>query len=200
MPFEGVDLKRRFGGIARLYGDAGLLALQQSHVGVIGVGGVGSWAVEALARSGIGAISMIDFDLVAESNINRQLHALDSTLGRDKTDVLHSRILEINPSCKVTIIDDFISRENVADLIRPNIDFVIECIDDFRTKAAVINYCKLAKMKIVTIGGAGGQLDPSKIKLTDLCVTQHDVLLARTRKLLRQEYGFSTKSTNSIID
>lgn len=189
---------RRFGGIARLYGDSGLAKLQAAHVCVIGVGGVGSWAAEALARSAVGEITLIDLDLVAESNINRQLHALDSTIGRDKTDVLKDRIYEINPACKVHIVDDFLSRDNVAELLHNEFDYVIDCIDDFRIKAALINHCKRQKIALITTGGAGGQVDPTKIRRTDLSRTQHDVLLAKTRKLLRQDYRFPRNPKRSF--
>lgn len=181
---------RRFGGIARLYGDAGLTRLQQAHICVIGIGGVGSWAVESLARTAVGAITMIELDVVAESNINRQLPALEKHVGKDKTAVMRERIEQINPDCKVSVIDDFITPQNQQQLITDKFDFVIDCIDDFRTKAALISHCKNNKINIVTLGGAGGQIDPSKIRTTDLSRSQHDVLLAKTRKLLRQDFGF----------
>lgn len=183
-------MSRRFGGIERLYGTTGLRRLQAATVCVVGVGGVGSWAVEALARSAVGSISMIDLDVVAESNINRQLPALESTLGRDKTAVLKERILQINSACTVEIVDDFLTRDNLSQLLSSRFDFVVDCIDDFRTKAALIHYCKRHKISLVTTGGAGGQRDPSKIQQCDLSRTQHDVLLAKTRKLLRQNLGF----------
>ena len=189
---QNADWQRRFGGIARLYGDHGLQQLANSHVCVIGVGGVGSWACEALARSAIGEITLIDLDVVAESNINRQLPAMTSTLGRDKTAVLADRIREINPNCTINIIDDFITEENTATCLGENLDFVIDCIDSSRVKAALINHCKRKKIKVITLGGAGGQIDPSLIKVADLSQTKQDPLLSRTRKLLRMEYGFST--------
>ncbi len=195
---EPADLARRFGGIARLYGDAGLARLAKSHVCVIGIGGVGSWVAESLARSAIGAITLIDMDMVAESNINRQLVAASDTIGRDKALVMHERITQINPNCTVTVIDEFISASNMSQLIASNVDYVIDCIDDFRTKAALIHYCRQAKIKILTVGGAGGQVDPSKIKQCDLSRTQQDVLLARTRKLLRQDYGFARNVKRSF--
>jgi tRNA A37 threonylcarbamoyladenosine dehydratase len=189
---------RRFGGVARAYGDAGLTRLQQSHVCVIGIGGVGAWAVEALARSGVGKITMIDMDIVAESNINRQLHALTDTVGRDKGLVMQERILQINAHCEVVFIDEFLSRENLPELITANFDFVIDGIDDFRLKAALIHHAKKQHLRLITIGGAGGQSDPLKIRQTDLSRTQHDVLLAKTRKLLRQDYGFPRNPKRSF--
>jgi len=182
---------RRFGGIARLYGDQGLLHLSKAHVCVIGIGGVGSWVAESLARSAIGTLTLIDLDVVSESNINRQLVATSDNIGRDKILVMKDRIAQINPSCEVRAVDEFISRNNLNELIKPEYDYVVDCIDDFRTKAALINYCCRQKIKILTVGGAGGQVDPLKIKQSDLSRTQHDVLLARTRKLLRQDYGFA---------
>ena len=182
---------RRFGGIARVYGDPGFDRLSKAHVCVIGLGGVGSWAVEALARSGIGCLTLIDMDVVAESNINRQLLATEDQLGRDKTAVLKDRIALINPLCQVHCVDDFVSRENCAELLTIEMDYVIDCIDDFRTKAALIAHCQRHKIALITTGGAGGQVDPSQLCVSDLSRTEHDVLLARTRKLLRQSYGFA---------
>ena len=192
------DVKRRFDGIAKLYGDIGLQRLVSSHICVIGIGGVGSWVAESLARSAVGHISLIDMDIVSESNINRQLVATTDTVGRDKVLAMQERIEQINPSCRVQPIDEFISPDNMQTLISPTFDFVIDCIDDFRTKAALINFCKAQKVKILVTGGAGGQLDPSKIRQTDLSRTRQDVLLSRTRKLLRQDYGFARNVKRSF--
>ncbi|MEZ5476088.1 MAG: tRNA cyclic N6-threonylcarbamoyladenosine(37) synthase TcdA [Thiolinea sp.] len=185
------DLQRRFGGVARTYGTHALQHFMQAHVCVIGTGGVGSWAVEALARSGIGALTLIDLDNVAESNINRQLPALSSTLGAAKIEVLRQRVLDIHPECRVTLIEDFVDADNIPTLITSQFAFVIDCIDNFRTKATLIAHCKRHKIRIITLGGAGGQRDPGKIRLGDLARSQHDPLLARVRKQLRQEYHFS---------
>lgn len=189
---------RRFGGIARLYGDAGLGQISRAHICVIGIGGVGSWVAESLARSAVGTISLIDMDIVAESNINRQLLATSDSLGRDKVLVMRDRIHQINPQCEVKLVDDFISRDNLSEHISAQFDYVIDCIDDFRTKAALIHYCKKHKINILTVGGAGGQVDPAKVRYSDLSRTQHDVLLARTRKLLRQDYGFAKNLKRSF--
>lgn len=196
---DNYDVARRFGGIARIYGDAALQRFQQAHVCVIGVGGVGSWVVEALARSGIGTLTLIDLDNVAESNINRQLPALGSTLGAAKVDVLAQRIADINPACHVHCIEDFVTPENIPDYIHApapdsidkRFDYVIDCIDSFRVKTELIAYCKRHKVRIITLGGAGGQRDPSKIRLTDLSRSQHDPLLSKIRKQLRQEHHFT---------
>jgi tRNA A37 threonylcarbamoyladenosine dehydratase len=183
---------RRFGGVERAFGSAALLRFAQAHVCIIGLGGVGSWAVEALSRSGIGNLTLIDLDHVAESNINRQLHALTPTLGQAKTEVMAERVRHINPHCKVHLIDDFISPENVAALLIPPHDYVIDCVDSFRTKAAIVHHCKRRKIKLITVGGAGGMTDPTRIRIADLTRSIHDPLFARTRKLLRLRYGFSS--------
>lgn len=186
------DLKRRFSGVSHLYGDTALKNFSQSSIVVIGVGGVGSWVVEALARNAVGNLILIDMDVVSESNINRQLPALSSTLGRNKIDVMSERISDINENCHYHLIDDFITKDNIQDLIPLDVDYVIDCIDSSRIKAALIAWCKRNKIKIITLGGAGGQIDPTLIKISDLSKTAHDPLLSKTRKLLRQEYGFST--------
>lgn len=190
-PFDP-DYERRFGGIARLYGEKGLIRLQAAHVCVIGVGGVGSWAVEALARSAVGTLTLIDMDHVAESNINRQLQALGENLGKAKVLALKERIADINPACTVNTIEDFVEPDNVQALITSEYDFVIDCIDNFRNKARLIAHCRRNKIKLVTIGGAGGQVDPTRIRIEDLSRTIHDPLMSKVRKLLRTDYGFSS--------
>lgn len=192
------NISRRFGGIARLYGDAGLATIQAAHICVIGIGGVGSWVAESLARSGIGELTLIDMDVVAESNINRQLVATTSSLGKDKIAVMAERIEQINPACRVNLVDEFINRDNIASLLSNEMDVVVDCIDDFRIKAALIAWCKREKINVVTTGGAGGQSDPSKIHVSDLSRTQHDKLLSKTRKLLRQDYGFARNPKRSF--
>ncbi len=185
------DHKRRFGGVERLYGKQALQEFKKAHIIVIGIGGVGSWVVEALARNAIGKITLIDMDIVAESNINRQLPALSSTLGKNKTDVMAQRVNDINADCDINIIEDFLTRDNIPDLISHDADYIIDCIDNSKVKAALIAWCKRQKVKIVTIGGAGGKTDPSLIKIADLSRTIHDPLLSRTRKILRQKHNFS---------
>jgi tRNA A37 threonylcarbamoyladenosine dehydratase len=161
-----------------------------ARVCVIGVGGVGSWAVEALARSAVGRITLIDMDHVAESNFNRQLPATEPALGRAKVGVLRDRIATINPACVVETIEDFVTRDNLDALIDPGHDWVLDCIDSFRVKAALIAFCRRRRQLVITVGGAGGQRDASRVRLSDLRRTEQDPLLARTRKLLRQDYGF----------
>jgi len=187
--------QRRFSGVPRIYGESGYQRFRQAHVCVIGLGGVGSWVVEGLVRSGVGKITLIDMDHVAESNINRQCQATNETLGMVKTQALVERIHSINASCEVQCIDDFITPENEAEFLTQGYDWVIDCIDSFRTKASLIAYCRRNKIKLLTVGGAGGMVDPTKIRLVDLSKTLQDPLLAKTRKLLRQDYDFPTNLT-----
>ena len=190
MGCASLDYLRRFGGIARLYGEHGLVALGAASVCVVGVGGVGSWAVEALARSAVGRLTLIDMDHVAESNINRQLQATEPQLGRAKVEVLRERIAQINPECRVTTMEDFVAADNLESLIAPAHAWVIDCIDSYRVKAAMIAFCRRRRQAIITVGGAGGQRDPTRVQVSDLRKTEQDPLLAKTRRLLRQEYGF----------
>ena len=183
------DFERRFGGITRLYGAAALERLRAAHGCVVGIGGVGSWAVEALARSGIGKLTLIDLDHVAESNINRQIHALEQTLGQAKVLAMAERITAINPHCVVQTIEEFITPENVTELL-PACDAVIDAIDQVRAKAAIIAFCNGAGIYVVTTGGAGGRSDPTRIMVDDLSRTTQDALASKVRALLRKEYGF----------
>ena len=185
------NYEQRFGGIGRLYTPEGLAKLRQSHVCVIGIGGVGSWAVEALARTGIGKITMIDMDDICITNINRQIHAMTGTVAQLKTEAMKERVERINPECVVEIIDDFISPENIPEYLNRGYDYVLDAIDSVRTKAALIAYCKRNKIKLITTGGAGGQTDPSQIQIADLSKTIQDPLASRVRSLLRKEYNFS---------
>ena len=185
------DTDRRFGGIRRLYGAAALERFRRAHVCVIGIGGVGSWAAEALARSAIGRITLIDLDHVAESNINRQLPALTSTLGMAKVRVMAERIAQINPDCEVAAVEEFITTDNLELQLDRHFDYVIDCIDGFRTKARLIAHCRRNRIPLVTVGGAGGQTDPTCIRVADLSRTEHDALFSKTRKLLRTDYGFT---------
>jgi tRNA A37 threonylcarbamoyladenosine dehydratase len=194
-----IDFDRRFGGIARLYGAAALDRFRSAHVCVVGVGGVGSWIVEALARSAIGRITMIDLDNLAESNINRQIHALSNTLGQAKVTALAQRIAQINPTCQITEIEDFLTADNLDEMIGAHhYDYIIDAIDNVRAKTALIAYCRRNGLKLVTIGGAGGQIDPTKIAVLDLCRTEQEPLLAKVRKCLRAEHGFPRGTKNKF--
>ena len=190
-PTSDFSINRRFGGIARLYGEAALARFATAHVCVVGVGGVGSWAVEALARSGIGRLTLIDLDNVAESNVNRQLPAITSEFGKAKVTALHERILQINPACQVTEIEDFVTEENLAELFSQPFDFVIDAIDQVRVKAAMAAYFVANKQPFILSGGAGGQKNPALIQTADLSRVTHDPLLANLRYTLRKRYGFS---------
>jgi tRNA A37 threonylcarbamoyladenosine dehydratase len=187
---RAADAERRFGGTRRLYGERTLERFREAHVCVIGIGGVGSWAAEALARTAVGRLTLIDLDHVSESNINRQLHALTGTLGMAKVLVMAARIRQINPDCRITAIEDFLTLENLATLLQPEYDHVIDCVDSYRIKAALIAHCRRRRIRLVTVGGAGGQTDPTRVRIADLSRTEHDALFSKTRKLLRKDYGF----------
>ncbi|AJA14668.1 thiamine biosynthesis protein ThiF [Pseudomonas putida S12] len=181
----------RFAGVARLYGDQGLQRLGQAHVAVVGIGGVGSWVAEALARSGVGEITLFDLDDVCVSNTNRQAHALEGQVGRPKVEVMAERLRAINPGCTVHAVADFVTRETMAEYITEHLDCVIDCIDSVMSKAALIAWCRRRKIAIVTTGGAGGQIDPTQIQIADLNKTFNDPLASRVRSTLRRDYNFS---------
>jgi tRNA A37 threonylcarbamoyladenosine dehydratase len=194
-----IDFERRFGGVARLYGAVALERFKAARVCVVGVGGVGSWVVEALARSAIGHLTLIDLDNVAESNINRQIQATSETLGKAKVTALAERILQINPFCKVSEIEDFVSPENLDAMIGAHqFDYVIDAIDSVKAKTALIAYCRQHGISLITIGAAGGQTDPCKIEIRDLSRTEQEPLLALVRKRLRQNYGFPRGSKSKF--
>jgi len=187
----------RFAGIGRLYGQAALNTFAEAHVVIVGIGGVGTWVAESLARSGIGQITLIDLDDICVTNTNRQIHATAQTIGQSKVEVMAQRILSINPECQVNEIEDFVTLDNLNDYFprqlveHKTISYVVDCIDAVKQKAALIAHCKRNKVPLVTIGGAGGQTDPSQIQVTDLAKTVQDPLLAKVRSILRKEYGFS---------
>lgn len=188
--FEVADRARRFGGVARLYGPAGLAAFERAHVAVIGIGGVGSWTVEALARNAIGRLTLIDLDNVAESNTNRQVHALDGNYGKAKVSAMAERIRLIDPACRVEQVEDFIEPANFDSVLGGGFDFVIDAIDSVRTKTALIAWCVEHGQPLITVGGAGGQLDPTRIRIDDLALTIQDPLLSKVRGQLRKLHGF----------
>lgn len=184
------DHARRFGGVARIFGDASLDALAAAHVVVVGVGGVGSWAAEALARSAVGRITLIDMDHVAESNINRQVHALDTTLGCSKIEVMAERIAAISPRCRVDRVDEFVEPGNASVLVPSDADVVIDAIDAPAAKAALVASCVGRGQAVIVCGGAGGRLDSLHLTHGDLSGSRHDPLLASLRARLRREHGF----------
>lgn len=185
------DLARRFSGVARLYGDAGLAAFQSAHICVIGIGGVGSWVAEALARSAVGRLTLVDLDHIAESNTNRQIHALDGNYGKAKVLAMAERIRQINPQCKVSIIEDFIEPDNLHVLLGEGFDWIVDAIDSVRVKTALLAWCVARRQPVATIGGAGGQLDPTRIRVDDLARTIQDPLLSKVRAQLRRGHGFA---------
>ncbi|MGM0536292.1 MAG: tRNA cyclic N6-threonylcarbamoyladenosine(37) synthase TcdA [Pseudomonadota bacterium] len=185
------DTDTRFGGIRRLYGTRAFAHFRQAHVVVVGVGGVGSWTVEALARSGIGRLTLIDLDDVCVSNVNRQLHALDGTIGRPKVEVLAERCRAIQPGIEVVADTAFVTPANLARRIPADADCVVDAIDSVAAKAALIAWCKRRKLPVVVTGAAGGQTDPTRIRVADLTRTEHDPLLAKVRARLRRDFGFS---------
>ncbi|MEJ2766616.1 tRNA cyclic N6-threonylcarbamoyladenosine(37) synthase TcdA [Photobacterium sp. MCCC 1A19761] len=182
---------QRFGGTRRLYGNSEVEILRAAHVCVIGIGGVGSWAAEALARTGVGELTLIDMDDVCVTNINRQIHAMSGTVGQSKIEVMAERIRLINPECQINLIDDFITPENIPEYIDHRFDYVLDAIDSVKPKAALLAYCKRHKIKVITTGGAGGQTDPTQIQITDLTKTIQDPLAAKIRTMLRRFHNFS---------
>ena len=196
MNIEQPDMQRRFGGVKRLYGEKGLTNLQDAHVVVIGIGGVGSWTAEALARNAIGNITLIDLDNIAESNVNRQLHAIDGAFGKAKVTAMHERILSINPFCAVREIEDFITIQNIATLLNFKCDVIVDCIDDAKAKIALADFCKRKQLPLIMAGSAGGRLDPTRIQVADLARVTGDRLLSKVRNQLRRNYAFPKASNN----
>jgi tRNA A37 threonylcarbamoyladenosine dehydratase len=218
---QDINQNRRFAGVARLYGESGLQAFEKAHVLVAGLGGVGSWAVEALARSGIGELTLMDFDHIAVSNVNRQLHAIEDNFGKSKSEAMAERVKQINPQIKLNIIDEFLTPDNLDAHLRKNAEnpyfAVLDATDDVKMKIALAAYCegrdelgraRVAEQKeqevtkqtgkksliipLIICGGAGGKLDPSRIKAADLAKTTQDPVLSKIRYSLRKEYGFSS--------
>lgn len=181
---------RRFSGIGRLYGDAAFDAIRKAHVCIIGIGGVGSWSAEALARSGIGALTLIDPDDVCISNVNRQLHALDGAIGKPKIDVLIERLRAIHPGCALHGVREFVSMTSVEKHLATPFSVVIDAIDGVTAKAWIIKTCRERGIPVVTCGAAGGKRDPTKVVVADLAEANHDRLLMYVRKKLRKRFGF----------
>jgi tRNA threonylcarbamoyladenosine dehydratase len=182
--------ERRFGGVGRLYGKDALKRLLAAHVCVVGLGGVGSWGAEALARSGIGELTLLDLDDVCISNVNRQLHALDGCLGKPKVQVMAERIRAINPECVVHTCQYFFLKSNADEILKTRFGAVLDAIDSPSLKGLLIASCHRLGIPIVTTGGAGGRRDPTAIEVTDLAFTSHDRLLHQVRRQLRQDHGF----------
>lgn len=184
------NTKLRFGGIARLYGVRALETFSRSRVVVVGIGGVGSWTVEALARSGIRKIRMVDLDEICVTNVNRQLHAMDGQIGRQKTAAMAERVRAINPECEVEVIEGFFTERSVEEVLGGEVDGVIDAIDSLQHKALLLAECRKRGLAVVTCGGAGGKRDATRISVRDLAFSGKDALLHQLRKRLRKDYGF----------
>jgi tRNA A37 threonylcarbamoyladenosine dehydratase len=190
----------RFGGIGRLFGTAGAQRLRDAHVCVVGIGGVGSWAVEALARSGIGTLTLIDLDDVCIGNVNRQLHALTGTFGKPKVEVMAERVRLINPDCIVHARQEFFLQSNAETLLATRFDCVFDAIDRVSMKALLIALCCQKGIPVVTVGGAGGRTDPAAIQVADLAFSSNDRLLKHVRKELRSKHGFTQADKSFGVD
>lgn len=200
---DEVQYERRFQGTKTLYSPSAVDTFANAHVYVVGVGGVGSWAAEALARTAIGTITLVDLDILVASNVNRQLPALDSTFGQSKIAAMATRLKEINPTATINMVDDFLTAENVATLL-PSRDegktaaqqgkpiVVLDCVDDMSAKLAIALHCRFNKLKLVCAGGAGGKIDPSQVRVSDLRESYQDPLLAKLRHKLRHEKGINS--------
>lgn len=186
---ESADLKRRFGGLERLYGIDGAANIRAAHVAVVGIGGVGSWAAEALARSAVGEITLVDLDHVAESNINRQVHALEATLGQSKVTAMRERIAQINPGCVVHEVDDFASPDNWPQLLPAGVTAVIDACDEVKTKVAMAAWAMRTKTLFIACGAAGGKRLAHRVDVDDIANTTHDPLLVQVRYRLRKFHG-----------
>lgn len=180
---------RRFGGLARLYGVAGARQVRSAHVVVVGIGGVGSWTAEALARSGVGRLTLIDLDHVAESNINRQIHALDSTVGQAKVLAMQQRIAHINPDCVVTPIEEFVAPDNWPQLLAGPVDALVDACDQMQAKTVMAQWARTLRVPFITVGAAGGKRLAHQVDIDDLAQTTHDPLLAQLRYRLRKQHG-----------
>lgn len=195
------DNEERFGSLARVYGNETMAHLHGAHVCVVGVGGVGSWIVEALARTGIGKLTLIDGDEISRSNINRQCHSLESTIGKMKVAVMQQRVLDINPDCQCEIVEQYLDDDNINCLLQPeaqNYDCVIDAIDRIKYKALMIHFCKRNKIPVIATGGAGGLIDPRQVEVKDLSRTWNDPLASALRLCLRQVHNFSRNPKRSF--
>jgi tRNA A37 threonylcarbamoyladenosine dehydratase len=183
------EVDRRFAGLARLYGVLGAKRIAAAHVAIIGIGGVGSWAVEALARSGVGQLTLVDLDHVAESNINRQIHAVEATLGQAKVLAMRDRILSYSPACKVACIEEFVEPANWPSLLPAGVSAVIDACDQVKAKTAMAAWARDSGVTFIAVGAAGGKRHAHLVDIDDLAHTTHDPLLASVRYSLRKEHG-----------
>jgi tRNA A37 threonylcarbamoyladenosine dehydratase len=192
------EFEEKFGSLARVYGESTLAVIRNSHVCIVGIGGVGSWAVEALARSGIGKLTLVDGDTISNSNMNRQIHTLASTVGKHKAQAMRDRVQQINPECEVHVIQQYIDDDNHREILEQGYDAVIDAIDVIRYKAAIIYCCRRNKIPVVTTGGAGGLTDPTRVEVKDLTRSWNDPLAATVRSRLRHKYGYTRNSKRSF--
>ncbi|MGO3124806.1 MAG: tRNA threonylcarbamoyladenosine dehydratase [Advenella sp.] len=189
------DKQRRFSGLQRLYGDGATARLEQAHVMVAGIGGVGSWTAEALARSGVGELTLIDLDHIAESNVNRQIHALSATFGQAKIQAMADRIAGINPDCRVNLVDDFLGPDNVDTLLQARpVSVLVDATDQVAAKIAMVLASQREQISFIMCGGAGGKLDALTLTAGDLSAARNDALLGRIRQQLRKHHGFAKGS------
>ncbi|HEY2329129.1 MAG TPA: tRNA threonylcarbamoyladenosine dehydratase [Verrucomicrobiae bacterium] len=189
------DFETRFGGIARLYGRDGLKKLRAAHICVVGSGGVGTWATEALARSGIGALTLVDLDEICVTNINRQLHALTETIGRAKVGVMAERIRAINPGCRVTAEQKFFNEQTADEILAHKFDFILDAIDNVPNKVLLLVRCRKKNLPVVACGGAGGRRELTSVRVGDLSKASHDKLLSEVRRRLRKEHKFPAENS-----
>ena len=192
------NYEEKFGSLSRVYGEEMVKMLAELHVCVVGIGGVGSWAAEALVRSGVGKITLVDGDTISRGNTNRQVHTLESTIGQSKVETMKQRILDINSECEVQTIEQFINGDNLRDILERGYDCVIDAIDGYKSKASIIYCCKRNKIPVITTGGAGGLLDPTQIQISDLSSTWNDPLAAKVRSELRYRHGFTRNKKYSF--
>ena len=192
------NYEEKFGSLSRVYGEEMVEMIAGLHICVVGLGGVGSWVAEALARTGVAKITIVDGDDISRSNINRQIHTLESTIGKSKVATMKQRLLDINPECDVQTIEQYIDGDNLRDILERGYDCVIDAIDGFRTKANIIYCCKRNKIPVITTGGAGGLIDPTQIQVSDLSSTWNDPLAAKVRSELRCQHRFSRNKRYSF--
>ncbi|VFP79470.1 tRNA cyclic N6-threonylcarbamoyladenosine(37) synthase TcdA [Candidatus Erwinia haradaeae] len=190
--------QKRFSGISRVYGKHSLPLFAKKHICIVGIGGVGSWAAEALTRSGIGNLTLIDMDDICVTNTNRQIHTLQTNIGRSKNKTMSERIKNINPECHITCIDDFLTTTNISTFINHNFSYVIDAIDNAAIKAELVSWCYYNHIPLITIGGAGGKINPTKIQISDLSKTIQDPLCAALRKRLKDKFKIM-KNTNGNL-
>ncbi|MEM9160402.1 MAG: tRNA cyclic N6-threonylcarbamoyladenosine(37) synthase TcdA [Verrucomicrobiota bacterium] len=198
MPDATHSFEFRFGGVGRLYGPKGLERIRAAHVCIIGIGGVGSWSVEALARSGVGQLTLVDLDDICESNINRQIHAKDGEIGKPKIEVMAQRCREINPEAEVRVIHSFFTEKTIDQIFDVDYDYVVDAIDSVKHKCRLLATCRDRGIPIIAVGGAGGRIDPTRIQVSDLSKTYNDKLLQRTRKMLRSDFGFPKQANRKF--